>query len=322
MTAWACCVEASCWMPFSGDPAWLPHPVVYMGKAISRLEKFPPLPPAQNASGRAAGRRGDGVLPAVGTTAVSRPLSAGSAAMLSPATGAGRPDDSGAEAPGRKGLVQESTKCLCRAEKGSLPAARKAGEPHRGRDTRSLDCRGRDQSGGGVRWPKNASDGVIALCFICCCACAAGPDLQAINTNDSMLGYKTKNILLLAVRRQSWTMWQTIDPSRLDGAALDHGGGVHPAMTPREHGVSGGGTRPTITPAPTAPRPRRLRGRAGRPSWPAGLLFRRILPETHHRANPLRPIEPGGYSAGKSDECNVPAGFALAFGCAIRGFLG
>ena len=23
-----------------GDPAWLPHPVVYMGKAISRLEKF------------------------------------------------------------------------------------------------------------------------------------------------------------------------------------------------------------------------------------------------------------------------------------------
>ena len=29
-----------------GDPAWLPHPVVYMGKAISRLEKFlrPRLP--------------------------------------------------------------------------------------------------------------------------------------------------------------------------------------------------------------------------------------------------------------------------------------
>ena len=29
-----------------GDPAWLPHPVVYMGKAISKLEKFlrPRLP--------------------------------------------------------------------------------------------------------------------------------------------------------------------------------------------------------------------------------------------------------------------------------------
>lgn len=35
-----------------GDPAWLPHPVVYMGKAISALEKgcVPACPKRQRAS--------------------------------------------------------------------------------------------------------------------------------------------------------------------------------------------------------------------------------------------------------------------------------
>ena len=39
MTAWAVLGGFELDAIF-GDPSWLPHPVVYMGKAISRLEKF------------------------------------------------------------------------------------------------------------------------------------------------------------------------------------------------------------------------------------------------------------------------------------------
>lgn len=39
MTAWAV-LGGFVLDAIFGDPAWLPHPVVYMGKAISRLEKF------------------------------------------------------------------------------------------------------------------------------------------------------------------------------------------------------------------------------------------------------------------------------------------
>ena len=37
MTAWAV-LGGFVLDAIFGDPAWLPHPVVYMGKAISRLE--------------------------------------------------------------------------------------------------------------------------------------------------------------------------------------------------------------------------------------------------------------------------------------------
>ncbi len=40
MTAWAV-LGGFVLDAIFGDPAWLPHPVVYMGKAISRLEKLP-----------------------------------------------------------------------------------------------------------------------------------------------------------------------------------------------------------------------------------------------------------------------------------------
>ena len=39
MTAWAV-LGGFVLDAIFGDPAWLPHPVVYMGKVISRLEKF------------------------------------------------------------------------------------------------------------------------------------------------------------------------------------------------------------------------------------------------------------------------------------------
>ena len=39
MTAWAV-LGGFVLDAIFGDPAWLPHPVVYMGKAISRLENF------------------------------------------------------------------------------------------------------------------------------------------------------------------------------------------------------------------------------------------------------------------------------------------
>ncbi len=95
---------ALCWMRIFGDPAWLPHPVVYMGKAISALEKccVPACPKRRGWSCR-AGRILAFCLP-VGTF----PLQALSAWAAAPAPAAG--------AGGADVLVRTGTGC-----KGACP---------------------------------------------------------------------------------------------------------------------------------------------------------------------------------------------------------
>ncbi len=114
-----------------GDPAWLPHPVVYMGKAISKLEKFLAPPSAQNASGRAAGRCHRGVLPAGGHLFAHRArLVCWGGRPAPPAAGAGRPDVLVRAGAGRPGPGAGEHQCLYRAQKKPTcpgPAKRSAG---------------------------------------------------------------------------------------------------------------------------------------------------------------------------------------------------
>ena len=164
-----------------------------------------------------------------------------------------------------KGLVQESTKVYAELKR-RLTRRPEAVEPHRGPRHEALTAEGVTKAAVETV-AENASDGVIApLLYMLLGGAPLALTYKAINTMDSMLGYKNENISTLAVPPQNWTMWRTISRAvwrRCSGSWRRRS----PAMTPRARGVSGGGTA-AITPAPTAPRlraPARVRWAS---SWP------------------------------------------------------
>ena len=119
-----------------GDPAWLPHPVVYMGKAISALEKglrarLPKTPKGELWGGRILAF----CLP-VGTFAITSLVCMGAAA-LHPLLGLAVQMFWCGQALAAKGLVQESTNVYRELAKPDLPAARIAVSRIVGRDTQS-----------------------------------------------------------------------------------------------------------------------------------------------------------------------------------------
>ena len=118
-----------------GDPAWLPHPVVLMGRCISALEKHlrTALP---NAAGR-AGRRGRGGRgAAVGHAGRYRACLLGRGKAPSGAGLALQMLWCG-QALAAKGLAQESRNVYKELAKGDLPAARRAVARIVGRDTQT-----------------------------------------------------------------------------------------------------------------------------------------------------------------------------------------
>ena len=108
-----------------GDPPWLPHPVVLMGKAISALEKrlrarFPQTPQGELLGGAVVAF----TLP-VGTFLLTSLVCLG-AAKLSPWLGLAVQMFWCGQALAAKGLAQESTNVYRALIKPDLPAARKA----------------------------------------------------------------------------------------------------------------------------------------------------------------------------------------------------
>ena len=124
-----------------GDPAWLPHPVVLMGRCISALEKhlrtaLPKTPRGELAGGAAVAA----VLP-LGTLAVTG-LACWAAARLHPALGLALQMLWCGQALAAKGLAQESRNVYKELAKGDLPAARRAVARIVGRDTQNLTAAG------------------------------------------------------------------------------------------------------------------------------------------------------------------------------------
>ena len=236
-----------------GDPAWLPHPVVYMGKAISALEKrlrarLPKTPQGELLGGGIVAF----CLP-VGTFLLTSLVCLG-AARISPWLGLAVQMFWCGQALAAKGLAQESTNVYRELVKPDLPAARRAVSRIVGRDTQDLTLEGVTRAAVETV-AENASDGVIApLLYMLIGGAPLALTYKAINTMDSMLGYKTQNTSTLAASLLSWTMRQITFP-----AALPPCCGWLPrplrTMTQKGRGRSGGGTAAT-TPAPTAPRPR------------------------------------------------------------------
>ena len=177
-----------------GDPAWLPHPVVLMGKAITALEKrlraqFPQTPQGELCSGAVLAA----ILP-VGTFLITT-LVCRLAAALHPLAGLAVQMFWCAQALAAKGLVQESCNVYKELQKQDLPAARKAVARIVGRDTQNLTVEGVTKAAVETV-AENASDGVIApLLYMLLGGAPLALTYQAINTMDSMLGYKNEKYL-------------------------------------------------------------------------------------------------------------------------------
>ena len=177
-----------------GDPAWLPHPVVYMGKAISKLEKFlrPRLP--KTPQGELLGGAIVAFCLPVGTFLLTGLVCWG-AARLHPLLGLAVQMFWCGQALAARGLVQESTNVYKELKKPDLPGARKAVSRIVGRDTAELTAEGVTKAAVETV-AENASDGVIApLLYLLIGGAPLALTYKAINTMDSMLGYKNEKYL-------------------------------------------------------------------------------------------------------------------------------
>ncbi len=199
-----------------GDPAWLPHPVVYMGKAISALEKRlrPRLP--KTPQGELLGGAIVAFCLPVGTFLLTS-LVCLAAAKLSPWLGLAVQMFWCGQALAAKGLVQESMNVYRELVKPDLPAARKAVSRIVGRDTQDLTLEGVTKAAVETV-AENASDGVIApLLYMLIGGAPLALTYKAINTMDSMLGYKNKQYLYFGRAAAKLDDLANYIPSRLAG---------------------------------------------------------------------------------------------------------
>ena len=177
-----------------GDPAWMPHPVVLMGRCISALEKslrriFP-----QTSTGElAAGAVLAAVLP-LGTLAFTG-LCVWGLGLVHPALGFALQVLWCWQALAAKGLRQESENVRRALDTGTLDDARKAVSRIVGRDTAALSREGVIRAAVETV-AENFSDGVVAPMFW---MLIGGAPLalayKAVNTMDSMVGYKNDRYL-------------------------------------------------------------------------------------------------------------------------------
>ena len=156
-----------------GDPAWLPHPVVYMGRAISALERRLRARLPQTPQGELLGGAILAFCLPVGTFLLTSLVCLGAAA-LNPWLGLAVQMFWCGQALAAKGLAQESTRVYRELIKPDLPAARRAVSRIVGRDTQNLTLEGVTKAAVETV-AENASDGVIAPCSICCWAVRRWP---------------------------------------------------------------------------------------------------------------------------------------------------
>ena len=199
-----------------GDPPWLPHPVVLMGKAISALEKRLRARLPQTPQGELLGGAVVAFTLPVGTFLLTSLVCLG-AAKLSPWLGLAVQMFWCEQALAAKGLAQESTNVYRALIKPDLPAARKAVSRIVGRDTQNLTLEGVTKAAVETV-AENASDGVIApLLYMLLGGAPLALTYKAINTMDSMLGYKNEKYLYFGRAAAKLDDAANYLPSRLAG---------------------------------------------------------------------------------------------------------
>ena len=176
------------------DPEGMPHPVVYMGRAITALEgvlrpRLPKTPGGELLGGAVLAA----ALPA-GTFAVASGACR-AARRLHPAAGFALETLWCWQALALKGLAAESGKVQAELERGDLPAARKAVARIVGRDTEALPAEGVAKAAVETV-AENFSDGVAApLFYLLVGGAPLALAYKAVNTMDSMVGYKNDRYL-------------------------------------------------------------------------------------------------------------------------------
>ena len=199
-----------------GDPPWLPHPVVLMGKAIPALEKRLRARLPQTPQGELLGGAVVAFTLPVGTFLLTSLVCLG-AAKLSPWLGLAVQMFWCGQALAAKGLAQESTNVYRALIKPDLPAARKAVSRIVGRDTQNLTLEGVTKAAVETV-AENASDGVIApLLYMLLGGAPLALTYKAINTMDSMLGYKNEKYLYFGRAAAKLDDAANYLPSRLAG---------------------------------------------------------------------------------------------------------
>ena len=210
-----------------GDPVWLPHPVVYMGKAISALEKRLRARLPKTSQGELLGGAIVAFCLPVGTLLFTGLVCWG-AAMLHPLLGLAVQMFWCGQALAAKGLAQESTNVYNELVRNDLPAARKAVSRIVGRDTQDLTAEGVTKAAVETV-AENASDGVIApLLYMLIGGAPLALTYKAINTMDSDGGLQEREISHFGPCGGKAGRCGKLYPEPSGGAALDHGGGVHP----------------------------------------------------------------------------------------------
>ena len=199
-----------------GDPPWLPHPVVLMGKAISALERRLRARLPQTPQGELLGGAVVAFTLPVGTFLLTSLVCLG-AARLSPWLGLAVQMFWCGQALAAKDLAQESTNVYRALIKPDLPAARKAVSRIVGRDTQNLTLEGVTKAAVETV-AENASDGVIApLLYMLLGGAPLALTYKAINTMDSMLGYKNEKYLYFGRAAAKLDDAANYLPSRLAG---------------------------------------------------------------------------------------------------------
>lgn len=177
-----------------GDPAWMPHPVVFMGRCIARLEKvlrrvFPATPKGELAAGCVLAA----VLP-LGTLAVTG-LVVWLCGRVHPALGFAGQAFWCWQALAMRGLRDESRNVQRALTGDTLDAARKAVGRIVGRDTGALTAAGVTKAAVETV-AENFADGVAApLLYMFLGGAPLALCYKSINTMDSMVGYKNDRYL-------------------------------------------------------------------------------------------------------------------------------
>ncbi len=174
-----------------GDPAWMPHPVALMGKLISFLEGvlrkiFPKTPKGEYAAGS--------VMVFI-VLAVTAGLSRGILFLcgkVHPGLRFAAETVWSWQVLALKGLRQESMKVYQALKTDTLENARKAVSRIVGRDTQALSAEGVTKAAVETV-AENFSDGVIApLFYLLIGGAPLALIYKAVNTMDSMVGYKNE----------------------------------------------------------------------------------------------------------------------------------
>lgn len=177
-----------------GDPGWMPHPVVFMGRCIAALEKrlrklFPQTPAGE----RWAGRVLAAVLPlgTLGFTAGCLWL----CGQIHPALAFALSTLWCWQALAAKGLAWESKNVYKALTGGTLVEARQAVGRIVGRDTEALTEAGVTRAAVETV-AENFSDGVVApMVYMLLGGAPLALCYKAVNTMDSMVGYKNERYL-------------------------------------------------------------------------------------------------------------------------------